>query len=263
MNDNANNHGLGNLDDLFQSARQDGLTDDTMDLIISNLDGPTMMGAVGTPLNALATNDVTLAMNIVDMSGSMHPFARELISAYNDEYLAAMALSPSADDILVSTIFFDDHVELFHGYVTLQDAPRLSNSVYGPRASTALYDAVAAALTNMVLYSQQLRQSGVSVRCLALVYSDGQDNASRQPASAVRRAAQELLKHEIYTLAYVGFRDGGIGEQELRRMADAIGFPEILMSGLRPGQLQRIFRMASRSTINVSRGHAAGAGLFN
>lgn len=262
MNDNTNSNGLGDLDDLFRSARQDGLTGETMDLVVSNLNGPTMMGAVGAPLDALATNDVTLAMNIVDMSGSMAPFAGELISAYNDDYLAAMALSPSADDILVSTVFFDDNVELFHGYVGLADAPRLSDRVYRPCASTALYDAVAAGLTNMVLYTQQLRQSGVSVRCLVLVYSDGQDNASRQPASAVRRAAQELLKHEIYTLAYVGFSAGGITEQALRRMADAIGFPEILMSGLGPGQLQRIFRMASRSTINVSQGHPAGSTLF-
>ncbi|MFW6097373.1 MAG: hypothetical protein ACOC9Z_04820 [Chloroflexota bacterium] len=262
MNDNTNVNGLGDLDDLFRSARQDGLTGETMDLVVSNLNGPTMMGAVGAPLDSLATNDVTLAMNIVDMSGSMAPFAGELISAYNDDYLAAMALSPSADDILVSTVFFDDNVELFHGYVGLADAPPLSNRVYRPRASTALYDAVAAGLTNMVLYTQQLRQSGVSVRCLVLVYSDGQDNASRQPASAVRRAAQELLKHEIYTLAYVGFGAGGITEHTLRRMADAIGFPEILMSGLGPGQLQRIFRMASRSTINVSQGHPAGSTLF-
>lgn len=262
MNNNTDPHGLGNLDHLFRSARNDGLTEDTMDLIVSNLDGPTMMGAVGVPLSALATNDVTLAMNIVDMSGSMQPFSGELISAYNDDYLAAMALSPSADDILVSTVFFDDDVQLFHGYVSLEDAPRLSSRVYRAGATTALYDAVAAALTNMVLYSQQLRQSGVTVRCLALVYSDGEDNASRQPACAVRRAVQELLKHEIYTLAYVGFRDGGISEQALRRMADAIGFPEILLSGLGPGQLQRIFRMASQSTINVSQGRPTASGVF-
>ena len=31
------NNGLGNLDDLFQSAQDDGLTDDTMDLVIANL----------------------------------------------------------------------------------------------------------------------------------------------------------------------------------------------------------------------------------
>lgn len=263
MSNKTDPHGLGNLDDLFRSARNDGLTEDTMDLVVSNLNGPTMMDAVGMPLSALATNDVTLAMNIVDMSGSMQPFASELISAYNDDYLAAMALSPSADDILVSTVFFDDDVHLFHGYVSLEDAPRLSDYGYRPGATTALYDAVAAALTNMVLYSQQLRQSGVTVRCLVLVYSDGEDNASRQPASAVRRAVQELLKHEIYTLAYVGFRDGGITEQALRRMADAIGFPEILLSGLGPGQLQRIFRMASQSTINVSQRRPTTSGVFS
>lgn len=264
MNDNTHDaHGLGNLDDLFRSARDDGLSDDTMDLVVSNLNGPTMMSAVGAPLNALVSNEVTLAMNVIDMSGSMQPFAADLISAYNDHYLAAMALSPAADDILVSTIFFEDQVQLFHGYLSLQDAPRLSDRVYRPGATTALYDAVAAGLTNMVLYAQQLRQSGIMVRCLVLVYSDGQDNASSQPAARVRRAVRELLKHEIYTLAYVGFRSGGLSEQELRQMADAIGFPEILTSNLGRGELQRIFRMASLSTISVSRGRPAAQGVFS
>lgn len=263
MNNNGNNHGLGNLDDLLRSARDDGLTGDTIDLVVSNLDGPTMMSAVGAPLNALMSSELTLAMNIVDMSGSMQPFAADLIGAYNDHYLKAMRLSTAADDILVSTIFFEDHVQLFHGYLRLDDVPELSDTVYRPGATTALYDAVAAGLTNMVLYAQQLRQSGVSVRCLVLVYSDGQDNASSQPPSTVRRAVQELLKHDMYTLAYVGFRYGGLSEQELQQMADTIGFPEILTSNLGRGELQRVFRMASLSTISVSRGRPAAQGIFS
>ena len=262
MNSNPDAHGLGNLDNLFHSARDDGLTDDTLDLVVSNLNGPTMMSAVGAPLNALSSTEVTLATNIVDMSGSMQPFAADLIGAYNDHYLAAMALSSAADDILISTIFFEDHVQLFHGYVSVQDAPRLSDLDYRPGATTALYDAVAAGLTNMVLYAQQLRQSGVMVRCLVLVFSDGQDNASSQPASAVRRAVHELLKHEMYTLAYVGFCNGRLSEQALQQMADTIGFPEILTSSLGRGELQRIFRMASLSTISVSRGRPAAQGVF-
>ncbi len=264
MNDNnGNSHGLGNLDDLFRSARDDGLTGDTMDLVVSNLNGPTLMSAVGAPLTSLAGNEVTLAMNIIDMSGSMQPFAADLIDAYNNHYLKSLALSSAADDILVSTIFFEDRVQLYHGYLGLQDVPRLSDSIYRPTATTALYDAVAAGLTNMVLYAQQLRQSGVTVRCLVLVFSDGLDNASSQPPEAIRRAVGELLRQGIYTLAYVGFRNGGLSEQELRRLADTIGFPEILTANLGPGELQRIFRMASLSTISVSRGRPAAQGIIS
>jgi hypothetical protein len=127
---------------------------------------------------------------------------------------------------------------------------------------TALYDAVAAGLTNMVLYAQQLRQSGVMVRCLIIVYSDGGDNASKQRAPDVRRASLELLKQEIYTLAYVGFQSGGIKEAELRQLADDIGFPDILLAGLSQSELRRIFHLASMSTIRVSQQGAAKAGVF-
>jgi len=257
-----NNNGLGNLDDLFQSAQDDGLTDDTLDLVVSNLNGPTMMAAVGVPLHQLASNVVTLAMNIIDMSGSMAPFADTLIRAYNEDYLAAMSSSTAADDILVSTILFNQDVTLLHGYLPLLDASPLTRQVYDPDNMTALYDAVAAGLTNMVLYAQQLRQSGVMVRCLVIVYSDGADNASKQQAKDVRRASLELLKQEIYTLAYVGFKSGGINEQELRQLSDDIGFPDILVAGLSHSELRRIFHLASMSTIRVSQQGAAKANVF-
>jgi hypothetical protein len=257
---------LNNLDDLFQSAQDDGLTDDTMNLVISNLNGPTMTGAIGIPLNQLATNEVTLAMNIMDMSGSMHSHANDLIRAYNDDYLGAMAGSTAVDDILVSTIVFDNQVELLHGYVNLGDAPQLNRGNYDPDGTTALYDAVASGMTNMVLYAQQLRQSGVMVRCIIIVYSDGEDNASKQTAASVRRAAHDLLKHEMYTLAYVGFKSGGISDSQLRHLADAIGFPDVLIAGMSHEELRRIFHLASMSTVRVSQGGGrsanGNAGIF-
>lgn len=263
-------NGLSNLDDLFQAAQGDGLTADTLDLVISNLNGPTMMGPVGAPLAQLTSNDVTLAMNVIDVSGSMAPYAADLIRAYNEDYLDAMAASPVADDILLSTVLFNDSVSLLHGYVNLADAPRLTARTYAPDGATALYDAVAGALTNMVLYAQQLRQSGISARGVLVVYSDGEDNASKQRAKDVRRAAQELLKQEIYTLAFVGFVSGGqpigfhTGKQvdPVRKLADEIGFAEAFRAGLKPGDLRRLFHMASFATMQMSRSGAVPAGVF-
>ena len=65
------NNGLDNIDDLFQSAEEDGLTGQTMDLVVANLNGPTMVGAVGMPLDEIESNEVTLAMNIIDRSSSV------------------------------------------------------------------------------------------------------------------------------------------------------------------------------------------------
>ncbi|MCP4358827.1 MAG: hypothetical protein GY796_12480 [Chloroflexi bacterium] len=130
------NNNLGNLDNLFQSAQDDGLTDDSLGLLISNLNGPAALTAVHTPLDQLATNEVTLAMNILDMSSSMASHANDLIRAYNDDYLAAMAGSMAADDILVSTILFDDKVKTLHSYLPLEDAPNLSHQTYKPNYTT-------------------------------------------------------------------------------------------------------------------------------
>jgi hypothetical protein len=253
-----NDHGLGNLDDLFQDARADGLTDETLDLVVANLDGPTMLAPVGVALDRLGHNEVTLAMNVIDMSGSMAPHRAAVIDAYNDDYRAAMLASGAADDVLVSSLLFNDSLALLHGFLCLPDTPPLTPSTYHPEGRTALHDALAAALTNVVLYAQQLRQSGIAVHCLVILYSDGNDNASTQSAASVRRAALELARQEIYTLAYAGFRSGGSDENSLRRLADTIGFTHILPAGLDGAELRRIFRMVSFSTVGVSRGRAGG-----
>ena len=261
---------LTNLDDLFQSAQDDGLTDDALDLVIANLNGPAVAAAVHTPLDQLTSNDVTLAMNIIDMSGSMAAYANDLIRAYNQDYLAAMRHSPAADDILVSAILFHDDAQTLHGYVPLADAPPLDSKTYNPDNATALYDAVAAGMTNMILYAQQLRQSGVSVRGVVMVYTDGEDNASRQRAQDVRRAAQDLLRQELYTLALVGFGlqkplgfAGSNGRTPAQQLADEIGFPIGLNTGLNALDLQRIFRMASMTAVQVSQTGAAPAFAFS
>jgi hypothetical protein len=258
MNNNCDPDGLGNLDDLFQSAQADGLSSATLDLVATNLNDMAL-ASIGVPLQQLTSNEVTLAMNIIDMSGSMSNHAGQLIQAYNKDYLAAMAGSTAADDILVSTILFNDRVQLYHGYLNLLDAPPLTNAAYDPDGMTALYDAVASGLTNMVVYAQHLRQCGVMVRCIVIVYSDGEDNASQHAAAAVKRASQELLQHEIYTLAYVGFRSGGVSAKELQKLAAKIGFPEALIAGLNHQELRRIFHLASSSTVRASQqGHTAG-----
>lgn len=265
----TNNPGLGNLDDLFQSAQDDGLTDDSLDLVISNLNGPAVMTAVHTPLDQLATNEVTLAMNILDMSGSMAPHAQKLIRAYNDDYLQALESSMAADDILVSTLVFSNTVKTLHGYLPLEDVPRLNNKTYAPDYSTALYDAIASGMTNMILYAQQLRATGVSVRGILLVYTDGDDNASNHRAQDIQKAAADLLKQELYTLALVGFGlkkqigfVGSNGRNPAQELADEIGFPIGLDAGLGQAELKRIFHMASMSTIQVSQAGGIPAGLF-
>lgn len=260
---------LTNLDDLFQSAQEDGLTDDALDLVIANLNGPAVATAVHTPLDQLTSNDVTLAMNILDMSGSMYSYANDLIRAYNQEYLAAMRHSPAADDLLVSTILFNDVVKTLHGYVPLNDAQTLDAKIYQPDNATALYDAVAAGMTNMVLYAQQLRQSGVSVRGVVMVYTDGEDNSSKQRAQDVRRAAKDLLGQELYTLALVGFGlqkplgfPGSNGRSPAQQLANEIGFPIGLDAGLNVLDLQRIFRLASMTAVQVSQTGAASVFTF-
>ncbi|MDJ0753474.1 MAG: VWA domain-containing protein [Ardenticatenaceae bacterium] len=265
------NNGLVNLDKLFKGAADDGLTNSTIDLVVSNLNGPTMTQTVGVGLDELGVTEVTLAMNIIDMSGSMTPHAADLMQAFNEKYLRMLVASPAADDILISTILFDDRIELLNGFVHPEDADKLTDSTYRPRGSTALYDAIAGGITNTVLYTQQLRQSGISVRTIFLVYTDGQDNTSKQRARDIKRTVTELYKQEIYSFALVAFVppnqrsmgfNTGTQPDPVQIMADDLGFREGLAANLNPADLGRLFHMASQSTVQVSQGQPMANRVF-
>jgi hypothetical protein len=70
------------------------------------------------------------------------------------------------------------------------------------------------------------------------------------------------MRQEIYTLAYVGFANGGLNQAALEKLADEIGFPETLIAGLDHSKLRRIFNMASTSTVRASQQQGSLAGVF-
>src|SRR5688572_22358525 len=195
---------------------------DAADVLVQNLDDTVLQGCIGLDASALGSPDATLVSVVLDMSGSMEPHRASVIAAYN-AMLRALAGAKSATSILASTWAFTDVPRLLSSYEAVEGKPRLSQAVYVPSGTTALFDAVLGAMTGLVAYGQRLWDEGVPTRRILFVLSDGDDNASRATATSVRTAALALARQEAYTLAYAGF-----GSTDLRTQADAIGFPHVV-----------------------------------
>ncbi len=226
------------------------------DVLVQNLDETALLGCVGLDADALGTADATLVSIVLDMSGSMSGHRTAVIDAYNT-MLRALSGAKAATSILVSTWAFADGPTLLSSYEAVSAKPKLTSTVYRPGGGTALYDAVLGAMTGLVAYGQKLWDEGIPTRRVLFVLSDGEDNASRSSASAVRTAASSLAGQEVYTLAYAGF-----GGTDLKQQADALGFPHVITASLADAELRRVFRQVSQSVIRVSQGAAAAGGFF-
>lgn len=236
------------LNQLFDDAQDEGLSMNAAGILVNNLNPVTMMGATGAAIDDLAGDEVTLFGVVIDATGSMSPYRTDVIAGYND-MLQALRDSKAADSILMSTILFNTSSTLRHGYLSLQDVPNLDQNSYNPDSATALYDATLDAFTGIVAYGQQLRNGGIRTKCVIVVISDGEDNASRHATEAgVRTVALDLQNQEIYQLAFVYFGNNG------QVVAQQMGFPanNVFNTTASPSEIRRALGTVSKSVIRAS-----------
>ncbi|MFO0658585.1 MAG: vWA domain-containing protein [Polyangiaceae bacterium] len=228
---------------------------------VLNLGVPAAMaGNYGVGLDEIDSEDVTLVTFVLDMSSSMAPFSSEVISAFNTE-VQALRRAKSATSFLLSTTTFADQPALLHGYLRIEQVPPLDQRSYQPSGSTALYDAVLGVFGRMATYRQTLRDNGVRSRGIVIVLSDGGDNQSTHAAQTVKQASERLLREEGTTLAYVGFGSSGSGAA-LKRIADEIGFPQVLIAKLSAGEIRKALGQVSQSIVQTAKAGVSASRSF-
>lgn len=237
----------GDLQSLFQSSQQSGMSRQSVDLMVQNLDGQAGLGCVGAQVDDLNTDDVTLLVMILDQSSSMDTVRGDVIDAFN-QMTRALADSKAADSILMSAWTFDNRPNLLFGYTPIENVADLNDTTYHPDGATALYDAVMDGFTGLVAYGQQLRDSGIRTRCIVCVMTDGDDNSSSYTAASVKTVADDLLRQEFYTLAFVGLGD----ERHFRGVAGAMGFNNVLTTANTAGEIRKALNLISGSVIRTS-----------
>lgn len=237
-----------NLNSLFDDAQsQGGMSVNATDILVANLNAGTMMAATGAGVDDLAGDEVTLFCIVCDKTGSMKTHRDDVISAYND-MLQALSDSKASDSILMSTILFNTNSSVRHGYLPLPDVPQLDRASYDPEDMTALNDATIDAFTGVVAYGQSLRNAGIRTKIVVVVISDGADNVSRHTAAAVKTVADDLIKQEIYTLAFIYFGSDG------QDVAKTMGFPaeNVFTTTASASEIRRALNTVSKSVIRAS-----------
>ena len=241
----------------IQSAVSQGeITAATAANIIDDIDDIGLAAATGAPLDELDSEEVTLAVVMLDASYSMHLHRDDVIRGYNEQLLRPLLATRNKESIFLSTWVFSsigarkDNCRLLHGFQPVSQCPQLDATIYDPDGGTPMWDAVHYGLGGLVSYGQQLRDAGARTKCIAVVLSDGQNNDSQIPASQLRNLSKDLLAKETYVLSYAYFGD----ESEGDNYAEEIGFPtqHRITASLNDTEIRRIFREVSSSVISTS-----------
>ena len=124
---------------------------------------------------------------ILDRSGSMSGLELDTIGGFNS--LIAKQKKEEGEAI-ISTVLFDDQMEVLHDRVNLNDIQPMTEKEYYVRGCTALLDAVGGAIHHIGNVHKYARKEDVPEKTLFIITTDGMENASR-------RYTYEKVKHMI------------------------------------------------------------------
>src|SRR5665648_479012 len=153
------------------------------------------------------SNNLTELVFILDRSGSMAGLEDDTIGGYNS-VLAKQKNEPG--EALVTTVLFDDKVELLHDRVNIKEISAISDQDYFVRGSTALLDAVGKTIKKIVRTERQTSDDLRADKVMFVIITDGMENASREynfeKIKAMILHEKEKYGWELFFLVQISMR---------------------------------------------------------
>lgn len=246
---------------LLQNACDDGeLSPGSLQVLAGADLGAAIQAGLGVSVDDVAASEVLLLTIMPDDSGSIRfgGFAEAVREGHN-LVLDAVRESAQGEAVLAHTRYLNGKV-LFP-YRPLEDATAMDSSNFDPNQGTPLYDQALVLLGSVVAKSQELADSGVVVRSVTLLITDGEDQHSvRASASEVRALVEDMAASESHIVAAMGIGD----EATFRQVFLDMGIEDrwILTPGADPSAIREAFQVFSRSAARASQAaNFAGAAM--
>lgn len=119
--------------------------------------------------------DLTQLVFILDKSGSMQGLESDTIGGFNS-LIEKQKQEPG--EVLVTTVLFDDEVEIIHDNIKLEEIPLLTNKEYYVGGTTALLDAVGQTINKIIDSRNNTPETEHPENTIVVITTDGRENAS-------------------------------------------------------------------------------------
>lgn len=207
----------------------------------------------------IQTEETINAVFIVDISPSVQSYVGDLNAAFND-FVQTMQASHVSDRLLASIVEFNENINPKSGFQPITAVP---NTVFIPSGySTSLYDAVLVGIHNAVDYRESLKKTGVMVKTLVFVITDGEDNSSKDfDGSEVKKLLEEIKKEEDNVFSFTTILFGVGNQANFEAAKDAMGIEHMAKVGNTGKEIRKMINFISSSISNSSSGQSPVSGI--
>jgi len=191
-------------------------------------------GYTGADIGGLQSFENTIAVGLVDESGSTTGFKLELEKCVK-EIVKSLRDSDTADKLLYAHYHFDTNFREVHGFKELANiSPDDYDGCWSGGGCTTLYDSEVRIIQFLDDYSEQMRQQRYLCNGLLYVLTDGCDYGSTLSESAVVNAFETLHKSEgleSFISILIGINDDDYVQRKLEDHANKCGFSQYVKAG--------------------------------
>ena len=146
--------------------------------------------------------NLTEIVFILDRSGSMAGLEEDTIGGFNAMIRKQRG---EAGQALVSTVLFDNHTEVIHDRVDIQNIPPMTRKDYYVRGCTALLDAVGKSIRHIANVHKYAREEDRPEKTVFVITTDGMENASREYSyEKVRRMIEKEKEKYGWEFLFLG-----------------------------------------------------------
>lgn len=191
-------------------------------------------GYSGADLGGLGASEYTLVTIIVDESGSVSYYKKEMEKCIQ-EAVKACKCSPRSDYLLIRIVVFNQNMREIHGFKQLVDCDLADyDGCLSPSGTTLLFETARNAIDATNDYGKQLFNSDFDVNAIVFFITDGMDNESGKiDAAAVgdslkQAMTDEALESILSILVGVGTSTSSGVSQYLTDFKDEAGISEFI-----------------------------------
>lgn len=221
----------------------------------------------GARIEHLGATEYTLVTIAVDDTGSVLPFADQLLAMLQTSVLACKK-SPRSDNIMVRVIRFSNkysgNIDELHGFkpLSLID-PQMDYTLSSPGGGTPLYDAAYSVLGATNAYAKNLVDQDFGVNAIVFIITDGDDTGSIATTKMVKEevllsVSGEVLESMVSILVGINTDEPSL-LQQLQDFKNEAGLTHFIdAKDATPGNLAKLGQFVSRSVSSQSQALGTG-----
>lgn len=220
-------------------------------------------GYSATRLRDLQATEYTLVTMVVDVTGSVSGFEKEMEGVLQ-AVVEACKYSPRADNLMLRLVTFNTSLTEIHGFKLLQECnPDQYKDILKTGGCTALFDAATNGIEATNHYGKSLVKSDYAVNAIVIVLTDGEDNASALSQKDVKKALADAVKGEnlesmVSILVGVNVSDPHIKDL-LDQFHQSAGFTQfVCVADASAKKLARLAEFVSKSISSQSQALGTG-----